>query len=91
MLTSILAAIALVTAVTALVTAACGSSADAPLADVSSFPTSVGFTPTVEASVPDGPLAPDFSLTSVAGQSVSLTDLLDGREATVIVFYRGFF
>ncbi len=87
-LTLMLAAVALLAAVAA---AACSSSPAAPLADASSFPTAEGFTPTVEASVPDGPLAPDFALTSATGQSVSLADLLDGREATVIVFYRGFF
>ena len=36
-------------------------------------------------------LAPAFTLTSAAGVSISLADLLEGRKAAVIVFYRGFF
>lgn len=46
--------------------------------------------PTSDAA-PEVPLAPEFTLTSAAGVSVSLVDLLRGRDAAVVVFYRGFF
>ena len=35
--------------------------------------------------------APDFSLPSADGSAVSLAALMQGRAATVLVFYRGFF
>jgi len=35
--------------------------------------------------------APAFALSAADGASVSLTDLLDNRAATVLLFYRGFF
>jgi hypothetical protein len=47
-------------------------------------------TPTLDVA-PDSPLAPEFTLMSAAGVSVSLADLLRGRDAAVVVFYRGFF
>jgi len=71
-------------------TAACSSTPATPIA--TAIP--IAATLTVEVPVldgPDGPLAPDFTLTSATGEAVSLTDLLEGRDATVIVFYRGFF
>ena len=38
-----------------------------------------------------GSMAPGFSLTSALGDHVSLDELLEGRDAVVVVFYRGFF
>ena len=35
--------------------------------------------------------APAFTLPAADGTSVSLGDLLEGRAAAVLVFYRGFF
>ena len=35
--------------------------------------------------------APEFSLQSAHGGTVSLAALLDGREGAALVFYRGFF
>ncbi len=83
--------LALVALLAVLFAAGCNSGSAAPVADASLFGTPVSVTPTVEASVPESALAPDFTLASATGESVSLGDLLDGREAVVIVFYRGFF
>jgi hypothetical protein len=97
---------ALVAVIAVLGAAACSSPNAAPaIPDATSTPTAADTgvssqavsTPVVDASFPDepidpdGPLAPDFTLTSATGQPVSLADLLEGRDATVIVFYRGFF
>ena len=38
-----------------------------------------------------GSMAPGFSLTSALGDRVTLEELLEGRDAVVVVFYRGFF
>jgi cytochrome oxidase Cu insertion factor (SCO1/SenC/PrrC family) len=91
---------ALVAVIAAVSAAACSSSPATPAATVTSIAADTGVssqavsTPVVDASFPDDPdvpLAPDFTLTSATGQPVSLADLLEGRDATVIVFYRGFF
>ena len=42
-------------------------------------------------AVSPGDRAPAFTLPAADGTSVSLSDLLDGRAAAVLVFYRGFF
>ena len=39
----------------------------------------------------EGDTAPDFSLTGADGQLVTLSQLLQGHQAVVLVFYRGFF
>ena len=51
------------------------------------LPASTGSKP--EAS--EGKAAPDFSLPASTGTFVSLSQLLSGRDAAVLVFYRGFF
>ncbi len=38
-----------------------------------------------------GDMAPGLSLTSALGDRVTLDELLEGRDAVVVVFYRGFF
>ncbi len=38
-----------------------------------------------------GSMAPGFALTSALGDRVTLDQLLEGRDAVVVVFYRGFF
>ena len=63
--------------------AACGS--DAPAADTTTQAASP------ERSAPTQPMAPDFSLPSAFGNTVTLDDLLEGSNAAVLVFYRGFF
>lgn len=39
----------------------------------------------------DSNRAPDFSLPDSGGHEIVLTELIQEHEATVIVFYRGFF
>ncbi|MFQ6026731.1 MAG: hypothetical protein ACE5Q6_04355 [Dehalococcoidia bacterium] len=39
----------------------------------------------------EGDLAPDFALPNARGQTVNLGQLLEGQDALVLVFYRGFF
>ncbi len=34
---------------------------------------------------------PEFTLGSATGDSISLSDLLEGKNGAVVVFYRGFF
>lgn len=79
----------------ALGAAACGSSPAAAPTPMPSTPTPLVVdavpTPTVEVSASEGMLAPEFTLASDSGETVSLAGLLGGREAVVIVFYRGFF
>ena len=54
-------------------------------------------TPTVAASTatpvatPESLRAPEFSLPSADGGTVSLSGLLDGKDGAALVFYRGFF
>ena len=75
---------------------ACGPTLEAP--DLTPTPFIIEVDPTASPTavvVPEAVevqdhLAPAFTLTSAAGVSVSLADLLEGREAAVIVFYRGF-
>ncbi len=43
------------------------------------------------AIAPDRQLAPDFQLTSAAGASVRLYDVVDEHGSVVLVFYRGLF
>lgn len=69
----------------AISAAACGS--DAPAADT----TTQAASPERSASTPTRPMAPDFSLPSAFGNTVTLDDLLEGSNAAVLVFYRGFF
>ena len=39
----------------------------------------------------EGDTAPDFTLGAADGRQVALKELLQGHEAVVLVFYRGFF
>lgn len=79
-----------------MLTVACGPTLEAP--DPTSTPFAIDAGPTASPTAVPVPevveiqdhLAPAFTLTSAAGVSVSLVDLLEGREAAVIVFYRGF-
>ena len=49
-------------------------------------------TPTIApTATPATPRAPGFSLVSGVGSRVTLDHLLDGHDAVVLVFYRGFF
>ena len=72
-----------------------GATAAPPTPVPSPTPTSVP--PAVaspsDESVPsdDAPKAPGFSLLSGLGNRVTLDELLEGHEAVVVVFYRGFF
>ncbi|MBM3948254.1 MAG: hypothetical protein FJ312_03250 [SAR202 cluster bacterium] len=44
-----------------------------------------------EDAAPQAEKAPAFSLVSSEGAEVSLDNLLEGRDAVVLVFYRGVF
>ena len=70
-----------------IVLAACTDSPNKSVPTPFAIPTWV--TPVVEISEPKGPEAPDFALLSATGKTVSLGDVLDGRDAAVIIFYRG--
>lgn len=65
--------------------AACGSGQDTP--ETAAVAT-VAATPS---GTPQPLRAPEFSLQSADGSTVSLSALLDGREGAALVFYRGFF
>ena len=58
------------------------SPTDTPLPTVTTAPT--------ETPEPEAPQAPDFSLPTGTGERYTLDDLLAGREALVIVFYRSY-
>ena len=58
-----------------LITVACGSEPQA----------------TEERPDPNEEQAPSFELPAARGGMMSLSQLLDGRDALVLVFYRGFF
>ena len=63
-----------------------------PTVPVSSSSPTLVPTPSAQPDPPGGgSKAPGFSLTSALGDRVTLADLLEGREAVVVVFYRGFF
>lgn len=68
---------------------ACTASPDKSVQTPFAIPTWV--TPVMEISEPKRPEAPAFALMSATGKTVSLGELLDGRDAAVIIFYRGFF
>ena len=86
----------LVAGLSAALAISCGSPPPSSIPTATPFVIDVGpsatpvATPTLDVA-PDSPLAPDFTLTSSSGVSVSLADLLRGRDAAVVVFYRGFF
>ncbi len=45
-----------------------------------------------EAGPPEGAeIAPDFTVQDAQGNAVTLSDLLDGDQGVILVFYRGFF
>ena len=48
-------------------------------------------TTTSPSGTPQPLRAPEFSLQSAHGGTVTLAALLDGREGAALVFYRGFF
>ncbi len=66
----------------------------APSPTVTPFPTDTPLpSPTVvptEIPEPEAPQAPDFSLSTGTGERHTLDDLLAGRDALVVVFYRSY-
>ena len=58
------------------------SPTDTPLPSPTAVPT--------ETPEPEAPQAPDFSLSTGTGERHSLDDLLAGRDALVVVFYRSY-
>lgn len=47
--------------------------------------------PSGERGLPESAAAPDFTLTSASGETVSLSAVLGERRGAALVFYRGFF
>ena len=68
-------------AATAIATAQVEPTATAAAADATATPS----------ATPESLRAPEFSLPSAYGGTVSLSGLLDGKEGAALVFYRGFF
>ena len=64
------------------------SATNTPLATATALPAATAV-PT-ETPEPEAPQAPDFSLPTGTGERYTLDDLLGGRDALVIVFYRSY-
>lgn len=62
-----------------------------PVPSPSPVPPAVASPSDKSAPSDDAPKAPGFSLLSGLGNRVTLDELLEGHEAVVVVFYRGFF
>lgn len=77
--------IAIVCAVAVGGLAACGAGEDTPATAV------VATAEAAPSGTPQPLRAPEFSLPSADGGTVSLSGLLNEREGAALVFYRGFF
>ena len=91
--TTIAAAQALSTA-TVTVAATAQAQPTATVTDAATAQTPPTSTPTATAppsATPESLRAPEFSLPSADGGTVSLSGLLDGKDGAALVFYRGFF
>ena len=88
----------LLAAILALCAMLAGCSEESPTAVPTLAPSPTGTnTPSLTATSiptktpePEAPQAPDFSLPTGTGEEYTLDDLLAGRDALVIVFYRSY-